>query len=686
MNIKTLFLINSISILLMISGCDNNNGNNDEANKFKAFDTKNMDTTANPGDDFFTYANGTWVKNNPVPADKNRFGAFDELAEKSQNDLKQIIESAAKSKDAKEGSNAQKVGDFYAAGLDSAQISLQGLKLIDEYIEKITNIKTITDVQTVGAYFQTFGINPFFYIYAAQDEKNSEAVIANTWQGGLGLPDRDYYLNAEQHTAKIRDAYVKHIAEMMSLMGERKEIASEAANKIMAIETQFAKASLTKLDCRDPQKVYHKMRLAELTKIAPNMDWSVYFSTIGYPTIKEINIAQPEFIKELNAMMKSVSVDDWKLFLKWKLINATAPYLSDKYVNQDFEFYSKTLSGQEEIAPRWKRVLETTSGALGEVIGQLYVEKYFPPQAKQKMIELVDNLKKSLQKRIQSLSWMENETKKEALAKLKKMAVKVGYPEKWRDYSNLEIKKGEYVTNVLRSNKFEFLFNMDKIGKPVDRTEWGMTPQTVNAYYSSNKNEIVFPAGILQPPFFNLNADDAINYGAIGVVIGHEMTHGFDDQGRQYDKDGNLRDWWTDADSKKFETRTKLLVDQFDKFEVLDSVYVNGKLTLGENIADFGGLTIAYYAYQMAIKGKTVPEPIDGFSHEQRFFLGYAQIWRNTIREKETRRRIKDDVHSPAKERVNGGLFNIPQFYAAFPQIKPTDKLFIAEQKRPVIW
>jgi putative endopeptidase len=423
-----------------------------------------------------------------------------------------------------------------------------------------------------------------------------------------------------------------------------------------------------------------------LDKLAPEINWHSYFKQIGYPGLAEVNIYQPSFIIELSNMMKTVSVEDWKTFMRWQLINETAAYLGKDFVDQKFDFYYRTLSGQEKMEPRWKLVLDVTSNSLGESIGQLYVNKYFPPIAKQKMTDLIMNLKKSLKERIVNLSWMGPQTKQEALAKLEKMGVKVGYPDKWRDYSGLSVSPQSYVLNVLNSQAFEFRYSMDKVGKPVDPNEWGMTPQTVNAYYNPNKNEIVFPAGILQPPFFNLDADDAVNYGAIGMVIGHEMTHGFDNQGRQFDKDGNLRDWWTKEDSKSFEDHAAMLVDQYNHYEVLDSAFVNGKLTLGENIADLGGATISYNAYRLSLEGKEAPKRIDGFTNFQRFFLSYAQIWRSNMRDAELRKRVKTDEHSPAKIRINGVVYNMPEFYAAFPVIKQGDKLFRTPEQRPVIW
>jgi putative endopeptidase len=639
-----------------------------------------------PGVDFYTYANGTWLKNNPIPADKNSKDAFDELFERGRENIREIIIDAASANEAVAGNNKQKIGIFYKSGMDTVKIGEQGIKPLKAFFDKIEAIKTIDDVQLTVAFFQRYAMSPFFYLFSNQDSKNSNNVIAQCYQAGLGLPERDYYFNNDESTKTIREKYLIHLTKMFELLKDEPAVAEKNARTVMRIETQLAKASFTNIENQDPQKTYNKFDIEGLNKLSQNIKWAAYFTQTGYPDLKEINIYQPGFFKELGNMMKSVSVDDWKTFLRWQLINNTANYLSKDFQNQNFDFYYTTLSGQEKMEPRWKLVLDATSGSLGEAIGQLYVEKYFPPVAKERMTALVMNLKTSLKQRIENLAWMGSKTKEEAVAKLDNMRVKVGYPNKWRDYSALEITSDSYVMNILNSQAFEFRFTMDKIGKPVDREEWGMTPQTVNAGYYPNKNEIVFPAGILQPPFFNLDADDAVNYGAIGMVIGHEMTHGFDNQGRQFDKDGNLRDWWTKEDAKSFEDHTAMLIDQYNKYEVLDSTYVNGNLTLGENIADLGGATIAFNAYKLSLEGRETPKPVDGFTNFQRFFLSYAQIWRTNMRDEELRKRVKTDVHSPAKVRINGVVYNMPEFYEAFPDIKPGDKLFRTPEQRPVIW
>jgi putative endopeptidase len=673
--------------LALLAGCSGNIKKNAETKaKYPPFDIKNMDTTVKPGDDFFTYVNGNWLKNNPIPADKNSRSVFEELFEKNRHDIREIIEESANVKDVQAGSNTEKIGTFFNSGMDSITIEKQGISPLKIFFDKIESVRNIDDVQSVAALFQTFQINPFFYLFSSEDSKNSTSVIAQCYQAGIGLPDRDYYFNNDESSKKIREKYITHLTKMFELLKDDPSTAEKNAKTVMKMETQLAKASFTNVENQDPQKTYNKVTIDGLNKLAPGINWNSYFNQVGYPGLSEVNVFQPSFINELASMLKSVPVEDWKTFLRWQLINSAAPYLSKDFTDQNFDFNKRTLLGQEKMEPRWKLILDVTSNSLGEAIGQLYVEKYFPPAAKEKMTELVMNLRKSLKQRIENLTWMGPQTKLEALAKLDKMGVKVGYPDKWRDYSGLAISSQAYVLNVLNSQAFEFKYSMDKIGKPVDPTEWGMTPQTVNAYYNPNRNEIVFPAGILQPPFFNMDADDAVNYGAIGMVIGHEMTHGFDNMGRQFDKDGNLRDWWTKDDSRAFETHTEMLIDQYNHYEVLDSTFVNGKLTLGENIADLGGCTIAYNAYKLSLEGKETPKPIDGFTNFQRLFLSYAQIWRNNIRDEALRKQVKTNEHSPAKIRINGVVYNMPEFYAAFSDVKPGDKLYRQVEQRPVIW
>ena len=685
MNYKKIKILN-ITLLCLLSiitiySCQNKNMKKEEP----AINIANLDTTVKPGDDFFRYANGNWMKKNTIPAEYSIYGSFEVLKEDNNKQLRKLMEDAVADKNAKEGSITQKIADFYSTGMDSVAIEKKGVAAIKSELDKIDALKNQDDLVKLVAYFHSSGIYPLFSFGSGQDDKNSNNVIAQLYQGGLGLPDRDYYLSKDPRSKEIRDEYIKHIGKTFELAGVNKEQAGKDAETVMNIETKLATASSTRLELRDPIKNYNKNNLAGLKKTAPQFNWDIYFAEIGLKATGEINIGQPKFFADMAKLTKEIPVEQWKLYFKWQLINEASPFLSSVFVKEQFNFYSVTLSGIKEMKPRWKRVLNTTSYSLGEAVGQLYVEKYFPADAKKRMIELVNNLKDALKSRIEKLTWMSDATKKEALAKLAKMNIKVGYPDKWIDYTSLKITKDSYYQNIMAASRFEFIRDINKIGRPVDRSEWGMTPQTVNAYYSPNMNEIVFPAAILQPPFFFLNGDDAVNYGAIGVVIGHEMTHGFDDQGRLYDKVGNLRDWWTKEDAENFAKQTQVLIDQFNNYKMLDSLYVDGKLTLGENIADMGGLTVAYAALQKAMQGKDMNAKIDGFTSDQRFFLAYAQVWRGNTRDKELMRRLKEDVHSPKEARVNGQVYNIPAFYKAF-NIKPTDKRFIQENKRPVIW
>ncbi len=650
----------------------------------EAINPKDMKTSVNPGDDFFQYSNGTWLENLEMPNDKNRYGAFDILRETNRTQIKTLLNEINENKSAKEGSNTQKVRDFYASGMNVEKIEKDGAKPLQNFLNEIDKIKNNADLQKVLVKTHQNGSAPLFYFGSTQDSKNSNEVIAILWQGGLSLPDQSYYVKDDNKSKDIRAKYEEHIAKMFVLAGVSKDEAAKYGKSVLNTEVTLAQNSNTRLENRDAVKRYNPTSFEDLKKSLNNIDFAGLYTALNLTHYKGIiNIAQPRFFENLNKMFKSTSIEDWKMFLKWKVINSAAGYLSKDFVDQDFAFYSEYLSGTKEQEPRWKRVQSSVNGALGEVIGQLYVAKYFPPAAKEKMRTLVLNLKKTLKVRLNNSPWMSPNTKKEAVAKLEKMNFKIGYPAKWRDYSSLEITADSYFENVLKSRLFSSRIDIAKIGKPVDREEWGMTPQTVNAYFHPSMNEIVFPAAILQPPFFNMNADDAVNYGAIGVVIGHEITHGFDDQGRNYDKNGNLKDWWTAEDSKKFKTQTDLLVKQYNRFSPFEGESVDGELTLGENIADFGGLTISYDAYRSSFKKE--PAKIDGFTADQRFFLGYAKVWRGKVRDKYLKRLLKEDVHSPGEYRVNGALFNIPAFYKAF-DIKKGTKLFIAKENRPVIW
>ena len=646
-----------------------------------AISLADLNTTIDPGVDFNEYANGGWKKLNKLPADRARFGSFDKLAELAEKQLNELVKETASKKNEK-GSIADKTATLFNLGMDSVKLEKQGFTPLAPYFTEIANIKTMEDVELEIGKFHNYGFSALFGFYGSADAKNSSKVIAQLSQGGIGMPDRDYYVNDDARSKELRAKYEVYIGKILNLLGDDEATVKKSVLTIMSLETRLAKASMTRLEQRDPHKTYNKMSTTELSALSPSFNWNRYFVSQGVGDPGEINIGQPLFIKEISAVIKEVPVEDWKVYLRWNLINQSASYLSGDFVNTKFDFYGKVMSGVEKMRPRWKRVLGVTSGAMSEAIGQLYVAKYFPAEAKQRMIKLVENLRISLGERIKNLEWMGADTKIKALEKLQAVNVKIGYPDKWRDYSGLEINDDSYVQNVIRSNQFETVFNYAKINKPVDKTQWYMSPQTVNAYYSPDMNEIVFPAAILQPPFFFLNGDDAVNYGAIGVVIGHELSHGFDDQGRKYDKVGNLTDWWTAEDSKRFDERTKVLADQFSSYIVIDSLHADGKLSLGENIADLGGLNISYQAFKLANKEIN---KIDGFTPDQRFYLAYSHVWAQNIRDKEIIRRTKEDPHSLGNLRVIGPLKNIPEFYAAF-NIKPGQPMYLDEAKRVKIW
>jgi putative endopeptidase len=650
-----------------------------------AIDKNNMDLSVNPGDDFFTYVNGTWNKNNPIPPDLSRYGAFDELIENNRKQINTIIEEASKDTKLAKGSNKQKIGDFYLSGMDEAKIDALGYEPIKKDLEKIKSLSSKTDLIKYTAYLNSYGIHPIFYAGSTIDDKNSNNVIAVLFQGGLGLPDRNYYFKEDERSKAVREEYVKHIGRMLSLIGNDEVTANNKAEIIYNIELKFAEISFTKTDLQEPSKNYNKMSVDELITLCNEFDWKLFYKEYGLLDPKEINVAQKPFFEGFGKIFNEVSLEDWKIFYEWVVLRNNAGYLSKNIVTQNFEFGGKFMSGAKEMKPRWKRVTDLISGSLGEVLGELYVEKYFPPSSKKRALELVNNLKLAFKDKIEKLVWMSEATKKNALDKLEKINVKVGYPDKWTDYSSLEIDRYSYFDNIQRARHFSFMEDLKEIGKPVDKTKWGMTPQTVNAYYNPKNNEIVFPAAILQPPFFWADADDAVNYGGIGVVIGHEASHGFDNHGRQFDKDGNMTDWWTEEDSKNFEKQTQTLVEQFNNYKMLDTLHVDGKLTLGENIADFGGITVALEALKKAWTKNPPQSEIDGFTPMQRFFLNFGQIWKGSICDKELMRRLREDEHSPSEARVNGTVYNVPEFYDAF-KIQPTDKRYIAPEKRAVIW
>ena len=624
-----------------------------------------MDTSVDPAKDFYHYANGGWLKQNEIPPSESSWGTFSELADRNKDNLHSLLTNLIAT-DHPEGTNEQKVADFYRTGMDSVTIEQQGLTPIQPYLDEIDAIKNANDVLKMTAELRKYGSRPLFSIFVDSDLKKSEMNVAYAYQGGLSLPSRDYYLEQGERFENYRKEYLKHLQTMFGLLGEDASKAEADAKTVTNIETRLAKASRTRVELRDIEKNYNRRTPAQANRETPNINWNRYFSMMDAPKVDYFIMGQPEFFKEVSSLLKQVSVNDWKTYLRWNLINMAAPYLSAKYADPDFAFFQGVLRGVKEMKPRWKRVTERTDRGLGEALGQLYVAKYFPPEAKAKANQMVSDLRTAFKARIQKLDWMSDKTKEKAIYKLEKMTQKIGYPDKWRDYSALTIKKDAYVLNVMRTNEFEFNRDMKKIGKPVDRTEWGMTPPTVNAYSNPSNNEIVFPAGILQPPFFDPKADDASNYGGMGAVIGHEISHEFDDQGAKFDANGNMVNWWTPEDKKKFEERTEVVVKQFDAYTVLDSVHVNGKLTLGENIGDLGGLSVAYDALQLALAKDGNPGKIDGLTPDQRFFIAWANVWGRKTRDDALLNQVKTNPHSPSLYRTIGPISNMQAFFDAF--------------------
>ena len=629
------------------------------------FALSNLDRTCKPCDNFYEFAMGGWRKANPIPPEYANWGTFTQLRDNNLTALHTILEATAATTNAPAGSNAQKIGDFYASCMDTPAIEGAGLKPIAGELKDIDGIHDRTSLDATIAKLQEQGANVLFRFSSGQDIKDSTRVIAQASQGGLGMPDRDYYLRDDEKSKQLRADYEQHVAKMFALAGDDQEAAAAKSKIVMGIETALARASRTRVELRDPEKNYHLLPLAEVQTLTPDWSWEAYLRDVNAPPLEHINVRQPEFLKEVNLELSSVPLPQWKTYLRWHVIHAAAPQLPETFVEENFDFYERKLSGTKEILPRWKRCVQATDRNLGEALGQAYVEKYFSPAAKARAKEMVNNLIAALRDDIPLLSWMGPETKKEALAKLVAFTVKIGYPDKWRDYSKLKIDRASYEGNVRRSFEFEYARQLAKIGKPVDRTEWGMTPPTVNAYYNSSMNEIVFPAGILQPPFYNPDADDAVNYGGIGAVIGHEISHGFDDQGSKFDGSGNLHEWWTPEDRKNFTERGDCVVTQFNGYEVEPGLHQNGKLVLGESIGDLGGLTIAYSAYKKSNEGKG-PKDIDGFTPEQRFFLGWAQVWGANQREEAARLQTNTDPHPLARFRGNGPLSNMKAFAKAF--------------------
>lgn len=682
---KTINIFSCLTLIsVLIISCNPKNQKMEQnEKKIKAIELSDLDTTINPVDDFYQYATGGWQKNNPLPDEESRFGSFDLLAKETNQKVNDLITGLSE-KDNPENSIEWKIETFYKMGMDSVKMDKDKLAPIEELLSSIDAITTKDDVLKTISKLHIAGIPTGFSIFGSADSEDSNMQIAYLYQGGLGLPNRDYYTATDPRSVEIRTEYQKHIAKMFGMTGTDEKLCGNYAKKIYDFEYKLANKSMTNLELRDPFATTNRMTVKELKELSPEFDFQEYFNLIGLPAAGTINVSQPLFFKEFSKIFSSADIETWKLYFKWNIINYSAPYLDTEMVNADWEFYGRFLTGAITQQPRWRKVVNKTNSCLGEAVGQIFVKEYFPPEAKKRMEELVENLRLAFAERIKVLDWMSEETKTKALEKLKAINVKIGYPDKWRDYTNLNIIEDYYFSNIIRSNVFEFTDMISKIGKPVDKSEWFMNPHTVNAYYSASMNEICFPAGILQPPFFYIDADDAVNYGAIGVVIGHEMTHGFDDKGRSYDKDGNLKDWWTEDDAKRFDEKSKVLVERFDNIMVLPDLNADGKLSLGENIADYGGLKISYDALMMALNGQE-PEKIDGFTAKQRFYLSYAKIWGQNIRETEIRRRTKEDVHSLGKWRVNGQLPGIKEFHEAFG-IKDGDAMYLPPDEWASIW
>jgi putative endopeptidase len=627
-----------------------------------ALDVHSMDRTVDPCTDFFAYSCGGWVKNNPIPPDQAAWDTYSKMQDENTARLRGILETASK---ADPGRNAatQKIGDYYASCTDEQAIEGKGAEPLRPMLDRISKLGSKQELADVASSMPT--ANVLFRLESIQDFRDASRVVANADQGGLGLPDRDYYTKEDAKSQELRKQYVEHVQKMFQLLGDAPDAAAKEAQTVMRIETALAKGSQTRVERRDPKNLDHKMASGELEKITPDFGWPAYFSKVGLPRLESLNVTSPGFFKTLNEELNNNSLDDWKAYLRWHLVHANAPQLSSAFLNENFAFYGKTLRGEEQLKPRWKRCTEDIDDYLGEALGQAYVEKYFSPQAKQEAVKIVKQIQAAMQQDIKSLPWMSATTKEQALAKLHGMADKIGYPDKWRDYSKLEIVRGDNLGNFQRAKQFEFNRQLAKIGKPVDRGEWDMSPPTVNAYYNPQMNDINFPAGVLQPPAFDLNSDAAPNYGDTGGTVGHELTHGFDDEGRQFDAQGNLRDWWTPEDGKEFEKRAACISNQYSNYTIIDDIKINGKLTLGEDVADLGGLLLAYMAWKQDTKDQKL-EPIEGLTPEQRFFVGYGQSWCGHVRDESKRMRATIDPHSPEKYRTNGVVSNMPEFQEAF--------------------
>jgi predicted metalloendopeptidase len=642
-------------------------------------DFAGMDTSIRPQDDFFAYANGSWVETTDIPADQSGWGSFNILNDNSLAQLQTIIEESA---DAGESETGAKIGNFYNAYMNEERANALGISPLESLLAQIDGLATYDEVTAFFGTSNELGLDGPFQLFIDQDARNPDRYVVITWQSGLGLPDRDYYFDESARGMQLREGYQQFVEQMMQLSGHGD--AAGAAARIMTLETQLAEHHWDKVENRDPEKRYNKVTDQELGEILSNLDLDAYFTGIGSGRQEYVIVSQPSYMKAMNELFPTVPLETWKEFLRLQALNSYANFLAKDFVEINFDFYGKTLRGQEEQRPRWKRAINSVNANLGELLGKLYVEEHFPPEAKARMVKMVDYLILAYEESIQNLDWMSDETKAKALEKLSKFTPKIGYPDEWRDYSELQLADDDLVGNIQRARVFAHYREIDKLGKPLDRNEWFMSPQTVNAYYNPPMNEIVFPAAILQPPFFMLDAEDARNYGAIGLVIGHEIGHGFDDSGSQYDGDGNLRNWWTEEDRARFDERTGRLVAQYESFEALPDLFINGKLTLGENIGDLGGAAIALRAYEMSLEGKESPI-IDGLTGDERFFLGMAQVWRSKYRDEALELRVKSDPHSPPYYRVNGVVPNVDAFYETF-DVREGDGHYLASDNRVRIW
>ena len=651
----------------------------------RPIDPANIDSTCHPCQDFFQYANGGWLNRSEIPGDLPRWGSFNELQEQNYAALQDVLTEAGRTAGSAQDASARKLGTFYGTCMDSAAVEAAGVRPLAAELKQIDAVKDRRGVESAIGRLHRVGIPAAFAFRSTPDAKRSARTIAEVYQAGLGLPDRDYYTKSDTASQKIQAEYLRHVANMLRLSGQDSATAARSAQSVVRLESALARASMTREAQRDPESLYHLTRVSDLPKITPSFAWQSYLASQGVNRIDEINVAQPQFMSTVDSLLGAAPIDDWRTYLRWTLIANTAPALSSPLVKEGFRFNSTVLRGVAEMRPRWKRCLAFTDQALGEVLGQAYVRKNFKPEAKARALEMVRNIRAELKSRLGQLAWMSPETKQKAYRKLDAIINKIGYPETWRDYSGLETRPGPFIANLLRANEFETARGLKKIGRPTDRGEWGMTAPTVNAYYNGTTNEITFPAGIMQPPFFNPEADDAVNYGGMGGAIGHEITHGFDDEGRQFDSEGNLSGWWTNTDTEEFNRRAEVVRKQFDGYVAIDSLHVNGKLTLGENIADLGGLLISHGAYRRSLRGKKEPAPMDGLTGDQRFFLAWAQIWRAKARPEFVRLLVNTDPHAPPKFRTNGPLSNIPAFASAF-SCKQGDPMLRAEAERAQIW